>query len=188
MPIRTMQQTVTPMHFYIMEGAKSTFSIPCFYYEPPKPDRAHRHNRLLHDHLGWPNPGHPDTICQHWHWADACCGKGHTSPCHRHCRDYLDLNVMIPLRFKAEGGSVNGVRLGGLDGWNANGLTVTASIDTECDWIIRLAVSAQTVDTDGKRRDARVAIFMNTVHQSQTYIQPLTTALITVLPALPGVE
>lgn len=37
-------------------GSISRFSIPSFYGE--------HHDRKLHDHLGWPYPGHPDHSCQ----------------------------------------------------------------------------------------------------------------------------
>lgn len=37
-------------------GTINRISIPSFYQE--------YHDRKLHDHLGWPSPGHPDRSCQ----------------------------------------------------------------------------------------------------------------------------
>lgn len=37
-------------------GSISRFAIPSFYRE--------HHDRNMHDHLGWPYPGHPDDSCQ----------------------------------------------------------------------------------------------------------------------------
>lgn len=37
-------------------GTINRISIPSFYQEC--------HDRKLHDHLGWPSPGHPDRSCQ----------------------------------------------------------------------------------------------------------------------------
>lgn len=37
-------------------GTINHISIPSFYQE--------HHDRKLHDHLGWPSPGHPDRSCQ----------------------------------------------------------------------------------------------------------------------------
>lgn len=48
----TARQTVIS----IDNGTINHMSIPSFYRE--------HHNRYLHDHLGWPYPGHPDRSCQ----------------------------------------------------------------------------------------------------------------------------
>lgn len=40
----------------IDNGTISYISIPCYSHE--------WHDRKMHDHLGWPSPGHPDQSCQ----------------------------------------------------------------------------------------------------------------------------
>lgn len=42
----------------IDNGTISRISIPCFYRKNVF------HDRMKHDHLGWPYPGHPDDSCQ----------------------------------------------------------------------------------------------------------------------------
>ena len=42
----------------IDNGAISRISIPCFYRKDIF------HDRMRHDHFGWPYPGHPDDSCQ----------------------------------------------------------------------------------------------------------------------------
>ena len=48
--------------FDMFNGEVRTWSIPCFYLEVDRP--IDWHDPKLHDHLGWPRPGHPDSICQ----------------------------------------------------------------------------------------------------------------------------
>lgn len=48
----TARQTVISVD----NGTINRISIPSFYQEC--------HDRKLHDHLGWPSPGHPDNSCQ----------------------------------------------------------------------------------------------------------------------------
>lgn len=48
----TARQTVISVD----NGTINLISIPSFYHE--------HHDRKLHDHLGWPYPGHPDRSCQ----------------------------------------------------------------------------------------------------------------------------
>lgn len=39
-------------------GTISRVMIPCHYA------REEHHDRMMHDHMGWPYPGHPDASCQ----------------------------------------------------------------------------------------------------------------------------
>lgn len=42
-------------------GVISRITIPCLYDIKKIPNR---HHRMMHDHLGWPSPDHPDNSCQ----------------------------------------------------------------------------------------------------------------------------
>lgn len=42
--------------FPVRNGAVMRLAFACYYMKGHNPD--------LHDHLGWPNPDYPDTICQ----------------------------------------------------------------------------------------------------------------------------
>lgn len=42
--------------FAVRNGAVLTAAFGCYYLKG--------HNPKLHDHIGWPNPEHPDMICQ----------------------------------------------------------------------------------------------------------------------------
>lgn len=186
---RTIQETATPMHFYIQEGSKGHFAIPCWYVETKPPDKAHFHNREKHDHYGWPGPDHPDHICQHyhyhWHTHDNCgvCGLGHKR-CHRQCKDYLDMRKVFPIHLRDEGYDDKvEVRFAPLRKWDDTGLKITSHIDIQDDWVVRVIVDSTACDTKGRRRDVSVALY---AHRGD-HVDPVTVALLTIIPAHPGV-
>lgn len=46
----------------IDNGIVSRIAIPCFYRYFD--GMTTTHDRMMHDHIGWPSPGHPDASCQ----------------------------------------------------------------------------------------------------------------------------
>lgn len=55
---RHLSDVATPVTITVDNGTISRIDIPCSYVCPSP------HDRPLHDHLGWPYPGHPDQSCQ----------------------------------------------------------------------------------------------------------------------------
>lgn len=92
--------------FSVHNGEDATFSIPCFYLEIEPPEEWHDYH--LHDHIGWPNPTHPDHICQRLedfgHWHD-CYGQPmfhHANPCLNHVFEYVDMDKATPIHWRSE--------------------------------------------------------------------------------------
>lgn len=55
---RHMADVATPTIVCVDNGAIARMEIPCSYVE------WHDHDRMLHDHIGWPEPRHIDRSCQ----------------------------------------------------------------------------------------------------------------------------
>ena len=54
--VNHLDDTASHTILTIDNGTISYISIPCFYEE--------YHDRVMHDHVGWPSPDHPDKSCQ----------------------------------------------------------------------------------------------------------------------------
>ena len=63
-PRRNVVDLSTPMKLYIHNDTAGHFAIPCWYQEVLKPRVTEIHDRMMHDHFGWPAPDNPDHICQ----------------------------------------------------------------------------------------------------------------------------
>lgn len=61
---RHIDDTARKTKISVDNGTVSHLAIPVFYHE-----RRH-HDRRLHDHIGWPSPGHPDRSCQLPPWEE----------------------------------------------------------------------------------------------------------------------
>lgn len=137
-PNRSMQDTATPSKIYMQNGTTAYLAIPCWYQEVKKPIPAHHHDRMHHDHVGWPSPNHPDHICQNWDFAHSCCSfnenKKHCDRCHR----YIDMSKLIPIHLTKEGYKSIVVAFDGAP----NGLKATGHIDKK-DWIVRIVFIAK---------------------------------------------
>lgn len=51
----------TKSDILVDNGTITRISIPCFYHRGRRPPR---HDRMMHDHVGWPSPDSPDRSCQ----------------------------------------------------------------------------------------------------------------------------
>lgn len=132
-PRRNLVDLSTPMKFFVHNGTIGHFAIPCWYQEVFRPRPTEIHDRMLHDHFGWPAPDHVDRSCQvripHCHTHHEIYHHGHDflhhrplyhQPyfvCHLHldpdhcnhkggckgCRHYLDARTVFPIHLDDEG-------------------------------------------------------------------------------------
>ena len=100
-PQRSAVDITTPVKLYVHNGTISNFAFPCWYQEVLPPVPAIRHNRELHDHHGWPNPTHPDHICQLWIPEKGHCIHGF-SECKPHCKHFIDYKKVHPIHLLSE--------------------------------------------------------------------------------------
>ena len=145
---RNMQDMVTPGRNFVHNGATAYFAIPCFYQEIRHPVRVRPHNRLVHDHLGWPNPQHRDRSCQAWDFANCTCRLGiecytgcGSMSCGRErtCRKYIDMSRLFPIHLTREGYGNPVVEMTDPPA----GLVASAWIDDVDDWVVRVLFDAQ---------------------------------------------
>lgn len=147
-PHRSLVDVTTPAHVFVHNGTIAHLAFPCWYQEVHKPLRAHRHNRHLHDHRGWPSPSHPDHICQLWVPDKHCCSIGLHHECSPHCRHYIDLTGIMPIHLINEG--YTSIRLA----FNASDEVPDtgdieiqeAYIDPDDDWVVRVTLFAHDFD------------------------------------------
>lgn len=137
-PRRTMEKMTTPSDFYITLGTTANLAIPCWYIEAHKPRPAHHHDRPWHDHIGWPDPYHADHSCQSWDFAHSCCSHDHNKHHCDHCKNYIDMNKLIPIHLKEEGYEGIHVVIEWIGGDPRVLLDGAGAIDPHDDWIVRL--------------------------------------------------
>ena len=154
-PVRTMQGTATPARWFVQNGTVLHMAVPCWYkvIEPPVP--AHPHCRPWHDHVGWPSPRHPDHVCQRWDFAHSCCSFDEKKRECDHCHMYLDMSRLLPIRLRREGYTGAEVALDN----PPSGLSASASIDADKDWIVRIDVSAKSEEAVKERVEIPFTVF-----------------------------
>lgn len=87
--------------FEVANATTEVWSIPCYYLNIERP--LDYHDAHLHDHIGWPGPGHPDHSCQRpWEYAD---GIALDTVYH-----YIDMEHAIPIHFMSDYETDNGQR------------------------------------------------------------------------------
>lgn len=137
---RILQDTATRNLTYIQNGATANLAIPCWYHEVRHPQHTHVHDREWHDHIGWPNPGNPDSSSQDaylikgapYQYSDERGGWEDSGR-------YLDLSQFFPIHLEAEG--YESVEI--LFANPPKGLTASGYLD---DYIIRFVISPQCDD------------------------------------------
>lgn len=145
--------------FPVRNGAVMRLAFACYY--------LHGHNPKLHDHIGWPNPDHPDAICQ----------EISNMKLYRMRHKDIELQEIHLLK---EG--YNEVAVSFEDEEQAQNLTVNAWIDEDDDNIIRMIVGSKFPTFSDKPVDLRFTVF---VKKDNATIDAVCHGFITVLPGAP---
>lgn len=152
---RTMQDTVTPGTIVVQAGTTGHMAIPLFYQEVRPPVHAVPHDRMLHDTLGWPTPERPDHSCQEWDFDRHCCRRTpHLKFCPPSCERFVDLGRLYPIHLKEEGYTGVDVEC------QTDLVSVTAEIDEDQDWVIRLTVDSEVDMITTKKRQTSIAVYV----------------------------
>lgn len=135
---RVLQDMTTKNRTIIQNGATAYLAIPCWYQEINHPQHTHVHDREWHDHIGWPDPNHPDRSSQAAYalrYAPYTYDKPHER-WHLYGR-YLDLSGMHPIHLLKEGYS--GVEIAFAN--PPEGLHAEGYIDEKSDWVARFMIN-----------------------------------------------
>jgi hypothetical protein len=158
---RTVVDLATPAKLYVHNGATSEFAFPCYYQEVLPPIPARRHNRRFHDHVGWPSPGHADHCCQIALVPHQC---GHKGGC-KTCRHYLDAGTIFPIHLLSElegySSSIDVALYAPDEFIDLEGLNVSAWVDEEEDWVVRMLVSPRLSEAISEPVRIRFTLFAN---------------------------
>lgn len=122
---RKLAAASTPADMILANGTTIGFALPCYYIELHKPEHLHLHCRPQHDHLGWPNPRHPDRICQ---------------PCDNVLPDMIFQHDLLPIHLSEEGYSLTTRIIDRSTGDVAEYATAEAWIDEVEDWVARVRI------------------------------------------------
>ena len=79
--------------FHVYNGSTASWSFPCYYLEVEPP--IDWHDYRIHDFHGWPNPSHPDHICQ---MLPGCGYPLSPASVWR----YIDMSKAIPIHLTSE--------------------------------------------------------------------------------------
>lgn len=157
-PRREVDDVTTPMKLYIHNGVSSDFAFPCYYQEIHKPVPMRPHDRHWHDHIGWPAPSHPGHSCQLWIPEHGCRLPGHPE-CHPHCRHYVDLSTLTPIHLTSSEEGYTTVSVAWVTA--PTGITVTAWIDEEEDWVVHVNVDCKDPNAKEKPQTYKMTVFAN---------------------------
>jgi hypothetical protein len=149
--------------FTVRNGAIMRMAFGCYYMLGHNPD--------LHDHIGWPNPDHPDAICQE---------RSNMRLFHLKHKD-IELQE---IHLTEEG--YDEVAVSFEDEEKSANLEVRAWIDEEEDNIIRMMVGANFPTFSDKPVDLRFTVFVKKSDGSA--IDAVCHGFITVLPGAPYPE
>lgn len=155
-PQRTTVDITTPMRIFVHNGTLATFAFPCWYQEVHPPIPAHLHDRHLHDYHGWPNPRHPDHICQLWIPNRGCM---HGRECSPKCERYIDYSKVVPIHLLSEYEGYTGAEVAWVE--KPDGVDATAEIDQDEDWVVKLVVDAHDEDALEEPKTYKLTVFVN---------------------------
>lgn len=156
-PSRNVVKASTPSSIIMDNGTVFHIAYPCWYLEVEPATPAIRHSRAMHDHLGWPNPGHPDNSCQDSDFANACRTDG--SDCRKKpCLDLMDMRNTSPIHLLAEGYANVTVELED----EIEGLAIEGWIDETDDWNVYVAMSAQVPAAESEKVETDFVVRVST--------------------------
>ena len=162
-PRRTAVDIATPIKLYVHNGTVANFAFPCWYQEIHPPIPANLHDRKLHDHHGWPNPSHPDHICQLWIPEQGHCIHG-MQECHPHCRHYIDYKRVFPIHLTSEYEGYDSADVAWVD--KPDGISAEAYIDPVEDWVVRLHVECMDPNALEEPQHYKLTVFVNSPGES----------------------
>jgi hypothetical protein len=122
-------------HVNLRNGGSTVIAFPCYYLEMEKPVDWHDHH--VHDHIGWPYPGHPDHICQRV--------PGHATADPNIPFDYVDMDKAIPIMLKDEGYTDATVSIDSTDitgNVSSSMIMAESYIDPDDQWVVKVLFRA----------------------------------------------
>lgn len=161
-PRRTMQDTITPTKVYAHNGTTVDLAIPCWYQEIHAPVKMRPHDRPLHDHMGWPDPRIKDRSCQLYEPFEAGNPPEppHTAPGGRPpVRRLLDMRTLIPIHLTSDDEGYSAARVSFIG--DHDGITGTASIDDEQDWIVRVYFTVADANALEEPQTYKFSVFVD---------------------------
>lgn len=156
---RVLQDTTTKNLTLVQNGATANLAIPCWYCCGDLPQHVRPHRVDCHDHIGWPNPEHPDHSCQDAHidYIDSLVPinrydhhKRGWYPIRRH----LDMSKFFPIHLKDEGYTSVDVTFVN----KPTGLVGSGTID---DYIVRFTLEPRCIAAIEEDIDVPYAVFVN---------------------------
>lgn len=174
---RTVENISTPFRAWVTNGTIAHVAIPCYYQEIRKPVPAIHHDIGWHHHVGWPNPRHPDHICQLAYEPHDCRYHKLHHGCLR-CRHYLDASTIFPIHFNDDKERYESFYVGITRDGEAieedEGIAMFANVDEEEDWVIRLSIDANVEDAIDKPIVYRFTVYGYAAQYSTTKIDAIT--------------
>lgn len=146
-----IEDVATAGRILVTNGNVNTFAIPCYYYPTPIKPHNGPHCRDMHDHLGWPQPGHPDESCQDQEFF----GYPVEGYIPKHGPKQIKDVKTVPIHLSEEGYTAATVSLSNSA---PAGLEMSASIDPQDDWIVRVQVSAECEEAVCEPVECRAAV------------------------------
>lgn len=152
--------------FDVRNGAIMRVAFRCFYSKDG-------HDPHYHDYVNWPAPNyHPGAVCQMFPPRDVLRWR---SP---NTSNPIQLD---PINLLEEGYTVAAVSYE--DEALAQHLETSASLDSECDGLIRMTVKANFPTFEDQPKDARFTLFIKKADGSA--IDAVCHGIVTVLPGSP---
>lgn len=151
-PNRSMQDTSTRSRIYVQNGATANLAIPCWYKEVRRHKQAVPHCRDHHDHIGWPDPHHPDHSCQAYDYAQIDPHHPERGYCGH---NYVNIESMIPIHLIEEGYTDIEVVLKD----SPSGITTSGYIDIYEDWVVRVLFDVSDHPSLDEDKDIEYAVF-----------------------------
>lgn len=125
--------------FDVRNGATMKAAFACYYYR--------NHDTKLHDHIGWPRPGHPDESCQMF-VEPAPWIPSHIA---------IEPHDLEEIHLTEEG--YTGATIIFEDSTIGNAATATVQIDSEQDHIINLTVTVNLPTFTDEPKETGFTIF-----------------------------
>lgn len=184
---RQAQALTTPSDIFVVNGTTTRIAIPCFYHEIRRALPAVLHDRMIHDHIGWPTPDSPDHVCQP---HDFAIPPGHPSRAMPHMgyagpgevKRYIDMSKVFPVHLTKEGYNKYYAKLAASISSYAS---ATVKVDPEKDWVIRVTIKAnKKFDEIDDKQAEQVGAYSIFASHPDGFVQCVTAGRLHIMPAL----